>query len=138
MLSLADANCLSHADDPQQCKQVVTMTNVIGCKWADLQAILRADDATAGAPMSIWTQNAGKTSRPAVAGAAWLQMMCLAGQHPPAPAEPSGLPIPTEPPAHTHTDSCLLLSLTPKVTPKVTPKTCMHSCRLVSALASHI
>ncbi len=39
MLLLADEKSFCHADDPQQCKQVVTMTIAIGCKCADLQAI---------------------------------------------------------------------------------------------------
>ncbi len=42
MLSLADAKCLSHADDPQECKWAVAMAMAVDCKWADLQAILES------------------------------------------------------------------------------------------------
>ena len=42
MLSLADAKCLSHADDPQECKWAIAMTNASGCEWADLQAKLES------------------------------------------------------------------------------------------------
>ncbi len=107
--------------------------------------LLTAGDAAAGTTMSKLTQNAGKTGKPAVGGAAWLQMTCWDAQHPPAPAEPSGLPIATEPPAHTHGLLSTFVphpNATPKVSPKVnlkvTPKTSMHSCTWVSALPSHI
>ncbi len=42
MLSLADANCLSQADDSQERKRVVVIAIAIGCKWDDLQAILES------------------------------------------------------------------------------------------------
>lgn len=42
MLLLADETSFCHADDPQACKWVVVMTNAVGRKWADLQAILES------------------------------------------------------------------------------------------------
>ncbi len=42
MPSLADANCLSQADDSQECKQVVVIAIALGCKSDDLQAILES------------------------------------------------------------------------------------------------